>query len=38
VAGQENVAKALALGMIIVVAIAMTLYALMQRRSARWLR
>ncbi|HST82987.1 MAG TPA: ABC transporter permease subunit [Kineosporiaceae bacterium] len=38
VAGQENVAKALALGMIIVVAVAMTLYAMMQRRSARWLR
>jgi putative spermidine/putrescine transport system permease protein len=38
VAGRENVAKALALGMIIVVAVAMTLYALMQRRSARWLR
>jgi putative spermidine/putrescine transport system permease protein len=38
VAGQENVAKALALGMIIVVAIAMSLYAMMQRRSARWLR
>jgi putative spermidine/putrescine transport system permease protein len=38
VAGQENVAKALALGMIIIVAIAMSLYAMMQRRSARWLR
>jgi putative spermidine/putrescine transport system permease protein len=38
VIGRENVAKALALGMIIVVAIAMTLYALLQRRSARWLR
>jgi putative spermidine/putrescine transport system permease protein len=38
VAGRENVAKALALGMIIVVAIAMSLYAMMQRRSARWLR
>ena len=38
VAGRENVAKALALGMIIIVAIAMTLYAMMQRRSARWLR
>jgi putative spermidine/putrescine transport system permease protein len=38
VAGRENIAKALALGMIIVVAIAMTLYARMQRRSARWLR
>jgi len=38
VAGQENVAKALAFGMIIVVAIAMSLYAMMQRRSTRWLR
>jgi len=38
VAGQENVAKALALGMIIVIAVVMTLYAMMQRRSARWLR
>jgi putative spermidine/putrescine transport system permease protein len=38
VLGQENVAKALALGMIIVVAIAMTLYAMLQRRTARWLR
>jgi putative spermidine/putrescine transport system permease protein len=38
VAGQENFAKSLALGMIIVVAIAMTLYSWMQRRSARWLR
>jgi putative spermidine/putrescine transport system permease protein len=38
VLGQENVAKALALGMIIVVAIAMSLYAMMQRRTARWLR
>jgi putative spermidine/putrescine transport system permease protein len=38
VAGRENVAKALALGMIIVVAVAMSLYTVMQRRSARWLR
>ena len=38
VLGQENVAKALALGMVIVVAVAMSLYAWMQRRSARWLR
>jgi putative spermidine/putrescine transport system permease protein len=38
VLGRENVAKALALGMIIVVAIAMTLYTLLQRRTARWLR
>jgi putative spermidine/putrescine transport system permease protein len=36
--GQENVGKALALGMVVVVTIVMTLYALLQRRSARWLR
>ncbi|GAB3266330.1 ABC transporter permease [Kineosporia babensis] len=38
VLGQENVAKALALGMVIVVAVAMALYSWMQRRSARWLQ
>jgi putative spermidine/putrescine transport system permease protein len=38
IAGQENVGKAIALGMIVVVAIVMTLYTLLQRRSARWLR
>lgn len=38
VLGQENVGKAIALGMIVVVAIAMTLYALVQRRSSRWLK
>jgi putative spermidine/putrescine transport system permease protein len=38
VLGQENVGKALALGMIVVVAVVMSLYALLQRRTARWLR
>ncbi len=38
VLGQENVGKALALGMVIVVAAVMALYSLLQRRSARWLR
>ena len=38
VLGQENVGKALALGMIVVVAIVMSLYAWFQRRTARWLR
>ncbi|WP_338073847.1 ABC transporter permease [Kineococcus siccus] len=38
VLGQANAGKAIALGMILVVAVAMTLYALVQRRSARWLR
>jgi putative spermidine/putrescine transport system permease protein len=36
--GQANVGKALAVGMIIVVAIVMSLYALVQRRASRWLR
>ncbi len=38
VAGQENVGKAIALGMIVVVALVMTLYTLIERRSARWLK
>lgn len=38
VLGQENVGKALALGMIVVVSLAMTLYALIQRRASRWVQ
>jgi putative spermidine/putrescine transport system permease protein len=38
VLGQANVGKALALGMIIVVAVVMTLYALVQRRASRWVK
>ena len=38
VVGQANVGKALALGMILIVAIVMSLYALLQRRASRWLR
>jgi putative spermidine/putrescine transport system permease protein len=38
VLGQANVGKALALGMVIVVAVVMTLYALLQRRASKWLR
>lgn len=34
--GQENLGKALGLGMVVVVAVAMGLYALLQRRFARW--
>jgi putative spermidine/putrescine transport system permease protein len=33
-----NVADLLALGMVIMVAIVMTGYGLLQRRAARWLR
>ncbi len=35
--GNADIAKALALGMIVVVAIVMSLYALLQRRTSRWL-
>ena len=34
---QATLAKALALGMVVVVATVMTLYAVLQRRTARWL-
>jgi putative spermidine/putrescine transport system permease protein len=36
--GRENIGKALALGMIVMVAVVMSLYYLLQRRTARWLR
>ena len=38
VLGQENVGKALALGMIIIVSVVMLLYALIQRRASRWVK
>jgi putative spermidine/putrescine transport system permease protein len=38
VLGQANLGKALAFGMILVVAATMTVYALLQRRTSRWLR
>ena len=36
--GRENVGKALALGMIVIVSIVMVIYALIQRRASRWVR
>jgi putative spermidine/putrescine transport system permease protein len=36
VLGRENLAGALALGMIVIVGIVMALYSLVQRRAARW--
>jgi putative spermidine/putrescine transport system permease protein len=36
--GQANVGKALALGMVVVVAIVMAIYAVIQRRASKWLR
>ena len=37
-AGQENVGKALSLGMVVIIAILMVFYILFQRRAAKWLR
>ncbi len=36
--GQENVGKALGLGLVIIIAVVMVFYALLQRRASRWLR
>jgi len=38
VVGRENVGKALALGMIVIVSVVMVIYALIQRRASRWVR
>jgi putative spermidine/putrescine transport system permease protein len=35
---QANLAKALALGMVAIVAVVMVLYTVLQARTARWLR
>jgi putative spermidine/putrescine transport system permease protein len=35
--GQENIGKAMALGMVAIVAVVMTLYAILERRTTRWL-
>ena len=37
-AGQENVGKALSLGMVVIIAVMMIFYFLFQRRAAKWLR
>lgn len=36
--GQENVGKALGLGMVVVIAVVMVVYGVLQRRASRWLR
>jgi putative spermidine/putrescine transport system permease protein len=38
VAGQQNVGKALGLGMVLVIAVVMVFYFLIQKRASRWLR
>jgi putative spermidine/putrescine transport system permease protein len=36
--GQENVGKALGLGLVVIISVAMVFYVLLQRRAAKWLR
>jgi putative spermidine/putrescine transport system permease protein len=36
-AGQENVGKALGVGMVVIIGVVMVLYTLLQRRAAKWL-
>jgi len=36
--GQENVGKALGLGLVVIIAVAMVFYVMLQRRAARWLQ
>lgn len=38
VLGQENIAKVLALGMVIIVSLIMVAYSLLQRRTAKWVQ
>jgi putative spermidine/putrescine transport system permease protein len=35
--GQENIGKAMAMGMVAIVAVVMTLYVILERRTTRWL-
>lgn len=37
ITGQQNVGKALGLGLIVVIAVALVIYGLLQRRASRWL-
>jgi putative spermidine/putrescine transport system permease protein len=38
IAGQQNVGKALGLGLVVVIAAVMVLYSVLQKRASRWLR
>ena len=37
-AGQQNVGKALGLGLLVIIGVVMVFYGLLQRRASRWLR
>jgi putative spermidine/putrescine transport system permease protein len=38
IAGQQNVGKALGLGLVVIIAVVMVFYFFLQRRASRWLR
>jgi putative spermidine/putrescine transport system permease protein len=38
ISGQENVGKALGLGMVVIIAVVMVFYSMLQKRASRWLR
>jgi len=38
IAGQENVGKALGFGMIVIIALVMIVYVVLQRKASKWLR
>jgi putative spermidine/putrescine transport system permease protein len=38
IAGQQNVGKAIGLGMVVIIAVVMAIYFFLQRRASRWLR
>ncbi len=38
IAGQQNVGKALGLGMVVIIGVVMVFYFMLQRRASRWLR
>jgi len=38
VAGQENIGKALSLGLVLIITVLMVVYVLLQRKAAKWLR
>jgi putative spermidine/putrescine transport system permease protein len=37
IAGQQNVGKALGLGLVVVITVAMIFYSILQKRASRWL-
>ena len=38
IASEANVGKALSLGLVLIIAVLMVLYVMLQRRAAKWLR